>query len=138
LPAVTVTLTGSQVGLRTTDSSGNYSFELIGGGNYTVTPSLLGFNFTPASATFNSLSTSQIENVAATRQSFVVTNTNNHGAGSLREAITNANATLGPDTITFNIPGPGVKTILPLIALPDITEQVIIDAIIFSVFARPP
>ena len=138
LPGVTVTLTGSQVGLRTTDSSGNYSFELIGGGNYTVTPSLLGFNFTPASATFNSLSTSQIVNFAATRQSFVVTNTNNHGAGSLREAITNANATLGPDTITFNIPGPGVKTILPLIALPDITEQVIIDATTQPGYAGTP
>jgi hypothetical protein len=36
--------------------------------------------------------------------SFVVTNTTDGNAGSLREAINNANTTLGPHTITFNIP----------------------------------
>jgi hypothetical protein len=36
--------------------------------------------------------------------SFVVTNTNDSGPGSLREAIVNANATSGTQTITFNIP----------------------------------
>ncbi len=138
LPGVTVTLTGSQVGLRTTDVSGNYSFELIAGGNYTVTPSVLGFNFAPASATFNSLSASQIANFAATRQNFVVTNTNNHGAGSLRQAMLNANATPGTDTITFNIPGAGVKTITPLTALPDITDQVVVDATTQPGYAGTP
>ncbi len=138
MPGVTVTLTGSQAGLRTTDSSGNYTDELIVGGNYSVTPSLLGFNFAPASATFNSFSASQIANFTATRQSFVVTNANNHGAGSLREAITNANATLGPDTITFDIPGPGVKTINPLTALPEITDQVVIDATTQPGYAGTP
>src|SRR4029453_8876430 len=98
--------------------------ELIVGGNYTVTPSLLGFNFGPSSQTFNSLSANQTANFAATRQSFVVTNTNNHGSGSLRDAITNANATLGTDTIVFNIPGAGVKTINLVNALPEITERV--------------
>jgi len=127
LAGVTVTLSGSQSGLRTTDSNGNYSYELIINGNYTVTPSLLGFSFAPPSQTFNNLNVDQTANFAATRQSFVVTNANNHGAGSLREAITNANATLGPDTIVFNIPGPGVKTISLLTALPEITEQVVID-----------
>ncbi|HET9789596.1 MAG TPA: carboxypeptidase-like regulatory domain-containing protein, partial [Pyrinomonadaceae bacterium] len=128
LAGVKVTLSGSQSGVRATDSNGNYSFELIVAGNYTVTPSLVGFNFGPTSQTFNSLSGPQIANFAATRQSFVVTNDNNHGTGSLREAIINANATLGPDTIVFNIPGPGVKVISLLTALPEITEQVVIDA----------
>ncbi|MBX3436804.1 MAG: VCBS repeat-containing protein [Planctomycetaceae bacterium] len=36
--------------------------------------------------------------------SFVVTNTNDTGIGSLREAIVSANLTPGPQTITFNIP----------------------------------
>lgn len=49
LPGVTVTLSGSQSGLRTTDSNGDYSFELIIAGNYTVTPALLGFTFGPTS-----------------------------------------------------------------------------------------
>lgn len=127
LAGVTVTLSGSQLGTRTTDANGNYSFEVPGGSNYTVTPSVLGFSFGPPNQTFNNLSASQTVNFAATRQSFVVTNANNHGTGSLREAITNANATLGADTIVFNIPGPGVKIINLVNALPDITESVVID-----------
>jgi photosystem II stability/assembly factor-like uncharacterized protein len=128
LPGVTVTLSGSQSGLRTTDSSGNYSFELIVAGNYTVTPSLLGFNFAPPSQTFNPLSGPQTANFTATRQNFVVTNANNHGTGSLRDAIINANATAGSDMITFNIPGIGVKVISLITSLPDITDTVVIDA----------
>jgi len=34
---------------------------------------------------------------------FTVTNTNNSGAASLRQAVLDANTTLGPDTIEFNI-----------------------------------
>lgn len=128
LAGVTVTLSGSQSGLRTTDGNGNYSFELAVNGNYTVTPSILGFTFVPPSLTFNNLSGPQTANFTANRQSFVVTNSNNHGTGSLRDAITNANVSPGKDTITFNIPGPGVKTISLLTPLPAITEAVVIDA----------
>jgi len=138
LAGVTVTLGGSQPGLRTTDSNGNYSFELAGGGNYIVTPSLLGFNFGPVNQTFNNLSANQTANFAATRQSFVVTNANNHGTGSLRDAIVNANATIGKDTIVFNIPGPGVKTINLLNALPEITDPVVIDATTQPGYAGAP
>ena len=59
LSGVTMTLTGSQDGSSTTDSSGNYSFTVPAGGNYTVTPSLSGFTFNPASLSFNNLSGSQ-------------------------------------------------------------------------------
>ena len=128
LAGVTVTLSGSQLGIRTTDNNGNYSFEVAGGGNYTVTPSVLGFTFGPSSQTFNNLSASQAANFTASRQSFVVTNANDHGTGSLREAITNANAISGADTIVFNIPGSGVKVISLLTPLPDITDPVVIDA----------
>ncbi|HAZ47371.1 MAG TPA: hypothetical protein DCZ55_23675 [Cyanobacteria bacterium UBA11371] len=58
---------------------------------------------------------------------FVVTNTNDSGAGSLRQAILDANADLGTETIRFNIPGSGVRTITPTSALPSITDAVIID-----------
>lgn len=138
LAGVTMTLGGSQPALRTTDSSGHYSFELAAGGNYTVTPSLVGFNFGPPSQTFNALSANQTANFAATRQSFVVTNANNHGSGSLRDAIINANATLGKDTIDFNIPGPGVKTITLLNALPEIMDPVVIDATTQPGYAGAP
>jgi len=58
-----------------------------------------------------------------TSQNFVVTNANNNGPGSLRDAIVNANATAGTDTITFNIPGPGVKLISLLDRLPEIISK---------------
>lgn len=58
---------------------------------------------------------------------FTVTNTNDGGAGSLRQAIINANNTAGADTITFNISGAGVHTITPLTVLPTITGTVTID-----------
>lgn len=138
LAGVKVTLTGSQPGLRTTDSNGNYSFELAAGGNYAVTPSILGFTFGPASQTFNNLSAPLIANFAATRQNFVVTTNGNHGTGSLREAIINANATVGLDTITFNIPGPGVKVINLFNALPEITDPVVIDATTQPGYAGTP
>src|SRR5260370_37182780 len=60
-----------------------------------------------------------------------VTNTLDFGAGSLRQAILDANQNPGPDLIDFNIPGSGVQTIavgnttgLPL---PDITEPLALD-----------
>ncbi|MGB7346615.1 MAG: FG-GAP-like repeat-containing protein, partial [Pirellulaceae bacterium] len=58
---------------------------------------------------------------------FEVINTNDTGAGSLRDAITNANAQAGTDTIVFNIPGAGPHSISPATALPEITEAVVID-----------
>ena len=62
---------------------------------------------------------------------FFVTNTNDSDAGSLRQAILDANAipnsTVGKDEIRFNIPGSGVKMISPASALPAITEAVLID-----------
>lgn len=58
---------------------------------------------------------------------FTVTNTSDSGAGSLRQAILDANINLGTDTINFNIPGAGPHTIQPLSTLPTITDPVIID-----------
>lgn len=63
----------------------------------------------------------------ASAANIVVTNTNDSGAGSLRQAILDANAAAGADTITFNISGSGVRTISPVSALPDITDPVTID-----------
>jgi len=58
---------------------------------------------------------------------FSVTNTNDSGAGSLRQAILSANGTAGSDTIVFSIPGAGVHTITPNSPLPIITKPIIID-----------
>jgi hypothetical protein len=58
---------------------------------------------------------------------YTVTNVNDSGAGSLRQAITDANANAGADTIAFNIAGSGVHTIVPATALPAITDAVTIN-----------
>jgi hypothetical protein len=55
--------------------------------------------------------------------SFVVSNTNDAGAGSLRNAINLANATGGTDDIIFSIPGVGPFTIQPLSQLPILTDM---------------
>ena len=62
---------------------------------------------------------------------FTVTNTNDIGLGSLRQAILDSNANPGPpgttNLIEFNISGSGVHTIMPATQLPDIVEPVMID-----------
>lgn len=58
---------------------------------------------------------------------YIVTNTADSGAGSLRAAITAANTTIGYDMIVFAIGGTGPHTITLTSALPDIIDQVYID-----------
>jgi hypothetical protein len=69
---------------------------------------------------------------------FLVTNTNNSGAGSLRQAILDANAGSGGDRIGFNIGGGGVQTIGLTSALPVITQPVVIDGTTQPGFAGTP
>lgn len=58
---------------------------------------------------------------------FTVVNTNDSGAGSFRQALADANANAGADTIQFAIAGAGVHTINVASFLPTIDEQVTID-----------
>lgn len=62
-------------------------------------------------------------------QTFTVSNTNDAGPGSLRQALLDNNVTYfgSPNTIAFAIPGMGPHAIAPASALPDITEPVLID-----------
>ena len=64
------------------------------------------------------------------------------GAGSLRQAIIDANAHPNdagvPDLITFNIPGDAPHTIAPATALPAITDPVTIDGTTEPGFAGTP
>lgn len=66
----------------------------------------------------------------AASATFTVTNTNDTGAGSLRQAIDDANNNANPsdmDIIDFNIAGSGVHKITLASNLPNITEKVTID-----------
>ncbi len=72
----------------------------------------------------------RLESLEDRRLLAVVTNINDAGAGSLRQAILDVNANPGLDTISFSIPGVGVQTIQPLSQLPSITAvggPVVID-----------
>src|SRR5262252_4043472 len=64
---------------------------------------------------------------ALSAANFSVVTTADSGAGSLRQAILDANGNAGPDTIDFAIPGAGVHTIHPATLLPAITGPVTID-----------
>ena len=87
---------------------------------------------TAVSGSATSFPTTFVPSAVAGPATFVVTTTLDvvdgfDGVLSLREAIMLANANPGSDRIHFNIPGGGVKTIAPTIALPDIKDAVTID-----------
>jgi titin len=75
---------------------------------------------------------------SARGNTFSVTNTASAGPGSFQQAITNANANPGPDTIVFNISGTPPFTITPTVALPQISDQVTIDATTQPGYAGKP
>ena len=67
-------------------------------------------------------------NIGSTGTLLNVTNTNDTGAGSLRQALIDANASPNLNIIRFNIPGSCPQTITPASLLPTITGPVLIDA----------
>ena len=68
---------------------------------------------------------------------FVVSNTADAGAGSLRQAILSANARPGLDTISFAIRS-GAVTISPASALPAVSDPLVLDASTQPGFAGKP
>ncbi len=78
---------------------------------------------------------SALDGAAAT---LTVTSVADSGAGSLRQAILDANATIGLDTISFQIPGSGVHTISVSAALPAITQPLVIDGTSQPGYANTP
>jgi hypothetical protein len=68
---------------------------------------------------------------------YYVTNTNDSGSGSLRQAILNANKNAGTDSIHFKI-GTGAKTISPKSALPAMSGPTILDATTQPGYAGKP
>jgi titin len=68
---------------------------------------------------------------------YVVTSTSDSGAGSLRQAITDANNHSGADTISFAI-GSGARTISPAKALPSLGDSTNLDATTQPGYAGKP
>ena len=75
---------------------------------------------------------------AASAGTFTVINTADSGAGSLRQAILDANAAGGPDTITFNIPGSGPFLIQPVTLLPPLAGETTLDGTTQPGYAGTP
>ena len=107
----------------TTDSAGNVAFTFT-----SPNPLPLEEQYVSATATDPSGNTSEFSR-AITEIIFEVTNANDDGDGSLRQAIRNANA-VGGETIKFAIPGPGPYIIdvgatthipLPDLSVPNVT-----------------
>ena len=68
---------------------------------------------------------------------YMVTTAADSGAGSLRQAITDANNHAGPDVIHFAI-GTGAKTISPSTGLPGLGDGTVLDATTQPGYAGKP
>ena len=66
LPGVSITITGPQTFTSTTDANGESFFSMPAEQTYTVTPSRDNYTFSPASRTFNNLSTHHVAEFTAT------------------------------------------------------------------------
>jgi hypothetical protein len=118
----------------TTDANGNAAipvFAAVAGRIVTATATNTSTNDT---SEFSSCVT-----VPSGPVTFTVTNTNDSGAGSLRQAILDANARTGTfDTIAFNIPGAAPHSIAPTSPLPVINDPVTIDGTTQPGYAGAP
>ena len=146
LTDVSTTLTVAAPGVQTNDLSadgGGFMSVLVAGASHgTVTLGADGsFTYAPTTGfvgtdhfTYMDTEGALQSNVATVTiqvnpKTWFVTNTDDSGAGSLRQAMLNANLSNSapPDTIKFKIPGTGPFLIAPLSALPTITHPTIID-----------
>ncbi|HXU08286.1 MAG TPA: VCBS repeat-containing protein, partial [Blastocatellia bacterium] len=85
-----------------------------------------------------SKSSATVNAASVPQATFTVINTNDEGPGSLRQAMLDANSRVGSDTISFDIPGSGIKTITLLSPLPVVTESLMVDGTTQPGFAGSP
>ena len=121
LSGVTVTLSGSQASITTTDQNGAFAFaNLPGGGNYTVKPSKTSYSWVPSSLVFNDLGSNQAANFSGT---FVRHNVSGRvtengstlsGVSILLSGSQTSTATTAADgNYSFSLPSEGNYTITP-------------------------
>ncbi len=107
----------------TTDANGNANFQVV---LPTSQQHYLAVTATDPLGNTSEFSPCQLATFSG--GTFTVVNTNDSGAGSLRQAVLDSNGTnSGTNRIIFNIPGSGLQVIRLQSALPVITESVTID-----------
>jgi parallel beta-helix repeat protein len=112
----------------TTNGSGDVSFSIPLSGASSIGEFITATATDPNGNT-SEFSACRIVTAGQNAQTFTVTNANDSGAGSLRQAMQDANTNTGfVDTIRFNVPGTGPFTINLASPLPTITDPVVIDA----------
>jgi len=104
-------------------------------GNYVVNATV---DFLGQVAESNELNNTALDSYTVVPTALIVTNTNDSGAGSLRQAILDANVSPTVNQIQFAIPGPGPYTITPQTPLPTITGPVVIDGTTQPGFSGTP
>jgi hypothetical protein len=116
--------------LASTTSRGALTFNADGSFTYVPAKNFIGTD----SFTYEDTLSGQTSNVATVTisvnsKTLVVTNTNDSGTGSLRQALLAADASNspGPDTIDFKIPGAGPFVISPASPLPAVAHPTIIN-----------
>lgn len=138
IPGVSVSLTGDVAATTTSDVNGHYAFDGLADGIYTLTPSPVGYTFTPDHVVISSLTADATYDFTAVAvpATYTVNSTADPGDGvcdaaecTLHEAMTQANLHPGPDAIAFDIPGaPGVlRTIALAGPLPAIADPLVLD-----------
>jgi len=116
-----VTLAGTQCGATPTDGAGDYSFGIPAGGSYTVTPSQVGYVFSPPSQSFNSLSGNQTANFTATPLYTISGQVTLSGTGwsgftvSLSGSQSGSTTTNSSGSYTFIVPAGGSYTVTPVL-----------------------
>ena len=140
VPAGTLALSGTAGLVGSGDGSGSLSYSgslsalnaALEGLTFTASPGFEGD--TTVSMSAQSAGTASVHGTVgiAIRPPpsgpFSVTNTDDAGPGSLRQAILDSNLAIGQtNAIDFAIPGTGVQIIEPASPLPAITQSVLID-----------
>jgi hypothetical protein len=93
-----VTMSGCGSGSVATGSNGSYSIPVLAGSSCTLTPSLAGYTFSPASASFSNVTANQTQNFTATAVSLTISGTVTYGGSGLSGVLMSGNCPSQPTT----------------------------------------
>jgi hypothetical protein len=115
-PGATLSYTGTTSGSATADISGNYSFTVPSGWSGTVTPSKIGFVFSPTQRTYTTVVASQTgQDYTATLTNYTISgNAGTPGATLSYTGTTSGSATAnGSGNYSFTVPAGWSGTVTP-------------------------